>query len=72
MAVPIVPGTPLQNGSPQALFPSRAPFVASPYRLNYDVNADGSLFLITTPVENAGTSSSITVVLNWAAEIARK
>ncbi len=72
MAVPVVVGTSFQSGPPQALFQSRAPFIGSPYRLNYDVNADGSQFLITTPAENAVTSSSIIVVLNWAAEIVRK
>ena len=72
MAVPVIPGTSFQNGPPQPLFQSRVPFIASPYRLNYDVNADGSLFLITTPAERAGTSASITVVLNWAAEMAKK
>jgi Tol biopolymer transport system component len=72
MTVPVIPGPSFQNGPPQPLFQSRVPFIASPYRLNYDVNADGSLFLITTPAERAGTSTSITVVLNWAAEMARK
>jgi hypothetical protein len=33
--------------------------------MNYDVVADGSRFLVSTPVEGAGTSP-ITVVMNWA------
>jgi eukaryotic-like serine/threonine-protein kinase len=72
MAVPVVLGTPFQASSPLALFRSRAPFISSPYRINYDVTADGSLFLITTPAENAGTSTSITVVLNWVADLLKK
>ena len=35
-------------------------------RMNYDVSGDGKRFLVSTPVEGAGTSP-ITVVMNWAA-----
>jgi Tol biopolymer transport system component len=72
MAVPVVLGPSFQASSPLALFPSRAPFISSPYRINYDVSADGSLFLVTTPADNAGTSTSITVVLNWVADLVKK
>jgi hypothetical protein len=39
------------------------------WRRNYDVTADASRFLVTTPVEGAAPPSSISVVMNWTAAV---
>ena len=54
------------------VFLKRAPNPPQPYRMNYDVMADGSRFLITTPVEGTRTEASIAVVLNWLSDIRKK
>jgi Tol biopolymer transport system component len=68
MAVPV--GADGRPGVAQPLFQTTALFPGSIYRMNYDVNADGTRFLINTPVDGAG-QSPITVVLNWAAGLGR-
>jgi Tol biopolymer transport system component len=70
MSVAVGRGATLDLGSPQRLFATKALFPGSSYRMNYDVAADGSRFLVSTPVEGAGTSP-ITVVLNWPAALKR-
>jgi hypothetical protein len=60
------------SGTPRGLFQTRAPTLATPYRMNYDVTADGSRFLITTPVEGTRTEASINVVLNWLEDVRKK
>jgi hypothetical protein len=57
-------------GVAQPLFRTDVLFPGSIYRMNYDVNADGTRFLVNTPI--AGTAASpITVVVNWPAGMAR-
>jgi dipeptidyl aminopeptidase/acylaminoacyl peptidase len=68
MTVPI--GADGQPGLTRSLFQTRALFPGSIYRMNYDVNADGTRFLINEPAEGAA-QSPITVVLNWAAGLGR-
>ena len=68
MVVSVTPGTPFVVGAPKALFQTRALTLAQPYRMNYDVTADGNRFLIATPVEGARTEA-IDVVFNWLSEI---
>jgi hypothetical protein len=68
MTVPI--GADGQPGLARSLFQTRALFPGSIYRMNYDVNADGTRFLINEPAEGAA-QSPITVVLNWAAGLGR-
>ena len=63
-------GRDLVRWQPAASLPDLALFPGSAYRMNYDVAADGSRFLVSTPVEGAGTSP-ITVVVNWAAGLKR-
>jgi serine/threonine protein kinase/Tol biopolymer transport system component len=68
MAVPIDGGSPLNGGTPQALFDIRVVPRGSeePYSYyQYDVTADGQRFLICALPE--GTTIPITVVLNWTA-----
>jgi len=66
MAVTIGRGPTPDPGAPERLVQTRALFPGSIFRMNYDVTGDGKRFLVSTPVEGAGTSP-ITVVLNWAA-----
>jgi Tol biopolymer transport system component len=51
-------------GVPQRLFQTDALFPGSTYHMNFDVNRDGTRFLVSRPVEGAGLSP-ITVVVNW-------
>jgi serine/threonine protein kinase/Tol biopolymer transport system component len=69
MAVDVTPGGILESGAPHPLFRTHAPFPGWFWRRNYDVTADGSRFLVTTPIEGAALPSSISVVLNWTAGI---
>jgi hypothetical protein len=52
----------------QVVFPTNA--AASPFR-NYDVNADGSKFLIVMPSGQAGTTE-LTLIENWQALLQKK
>jgi Tol biopolymer transport system component len=70
MAVDVTTGAKLWSGTPHPLYRTQAPFPGGFWRQNYDVTADGSRFLVTTPVEEA-PASSISVVLNWPAAIRR-
>ena len=49
-------------------FATKSLFPGSIFRMNYDVTADGTRFLVSTPSAGAGRSP-ITVVLNWLAAI---
>jgi Tol biopolymer transport system component len=51
-------------GVPQPLFQTDALFPGSVYHMNFDVNGDGTRFLVSNPVAGAGLSP-ITVVVNW-------
>jgi Tol biopolymer transport system component len=51
-------------GVARPLFRTDVLFPGSIFRMNYDVNADGTRFLVNTPVEGAGLSP-MTVVVNW-------
>jgi Tol biopolymer transport system component len=51
-------------GAPQPLFQTDALFPGSVYHMNFDVNGDGTRFLVSNPVAGAGLSP-ITVVVNW-------
>jgi Tol biopolymer transport system component len=57
----------LQAGQPQTLFGMRTPGgpVPIPQKQQYDVSLDGRRFLVNS-VSDAGTSSTITLVLNWS------
>jgi hypothetical protein len=71
MAVSVTPGTSDVIGAPKTLFQTRALTIDQPYRMNYDVTADGSRFLIATPVEAARTET-MDVVVNWRSEIGQQ
>ena len=62
-----VKGGSIEVGARQELFPTNS---ASFFR-NYDVNADGSKFLIVMPSGQAGTSE-LTLIENWQALLQKK
>jgi dipeptidyl aminopeptidase/acylaminoacyl peptidase len=66
MAVPIDGTSPLELGSPRALFQTRLYVPNFGFGLNYAVSADGQRFLMQTPVKEVVTAP-INVVLNWTA-----
>ena len=68
MAVPI--GSDGLPGVARPLFQTRVLFPGSIFRMNYEPNADGTRFLINTPVEDAGLSP-MTVVVNWTQGLGR-
>ena len=68
MAVAIGRGPTLETGPPTPLMRTNALFPGSMFRMNYDVTDNGQRFLVSQPVEGAGTSP-ITVVLNWLAGV---
>ncbi len=61
----------VEIGVPQSLFATRTKMTGLTGALTsaqYDVSADGQLFLINTLVEEEG-ATPITLVLNWAEEL---
>lgn len=68
MAMTVRTGTTFESDTPRVLFQTGAAFAGSVFRMNYDVTADGSRFLINTLVEGPG-SSPINVVMNWTAAL---
>ena len=66
MSVTMGGGSGLALGTPQALFATNVAFPGNAYRMNYDVTADGSRFLLSTPAE-AAEKAPIMIVVNWAA-----
>ena len=68
MSVEIKTGATFEAGVPKMLFETRVDAYASNNR--YAVSPDGQRFLINVPVE-AQSSSAITVVLNWTADLKR-
>jgi len=62
MAVSISKGATIEGSAPQPLFETRSRYTGTAY----DVSPDGQKFLINTLAE--GSSTPITVVLNWKAE----
>ena len=68
MAVEVKGDSTLEIGAARPLFEPRifgGAAIAAGYRQQYDVTPDGQRFLVN--VEGEGSSSPITVVLNWAA-----
>ena len=62
-------GSTFESGNPKALF--QTPVVSYPNPRNvYDVSGDGRRFLIITPLQE-NTSTPITVVTNWTADLKR-
>jgi len=66
MVVSIKPGSSFEAGVLEPLFETR--IKGHIYR-QYDVSSDGQRFLINTELEETGTS--ITLVLNWTANLSR-
>ncbi|MEP6707321.1 MAG: hypothetical protein ABJC05_07365, partial [Pyrinomonadaceae bacterium] len=58
-----------EAGVPRVLFQTRVVGYPNPRNM-YEVSADGQHFLISTPLEEA-TSTPITVVVNWTADLKR-
>ena len=58
-----------EAGVPRALFQTRVVGYPNPRNV-YEVSADGQRFLIIRPLEEA-TSTPITVVVNWTADLKR-
>ncbi len=71
MAVPIKPGTTFEAGVPESLFQARIIGAGQSFSRNsYVLSPDGRRLLVISTVE--GTSSTpISVVLNWTAELKR-
>ena len=59
-----------EAGVPRVLFQTRVVSYPNPRNV-YEVSADGQRFLIITPLEEA-TSTPITVVANWNADLERR
>ena len=64
MAVPVTAGTRLEVGAPAPLF--RVEGIS-----NYDVTADGSRFLVSTP-SDPDRDSQVRVIVNWTAALKRE
>jgi hypothetical protein len=63
MSVPIPGRNAFNAGVPKALFQTRVPLSANPYRSNYAVTGDGQRFLVNARLDDV--PSPITVILNW-------
>jgi serine/threonine protein kinase len=71
MAVPVgSDGATFVAGTPRALFDVEIPEVSAPYPTEYAVSEDGQRFLVNSVVEQA-TRPTLTVVLNWVAELGK-
>ncbi len=71
MAVEVKEGPTFEAGAARPLFQTRRrEHVSSTDLFSYDVSADGQRFLVNTDVGEV-TSSPLTVVLNWTAELKR-
>jgi len=68
MSVEIKTGATFEAGVPRMLFETRVDAYAANNR--YGASPDGQRFLINVPVETQ-SSSAITVVLNWTADLKR-
>jgi Tol biopolymer transport system component len=72
MAAAVKEGANFNAAAPAALFQaSERALVATSEQVEYDVSQDGQRFLINTYVRN-GEIQSMTVVLNWDAELKKK
>ena len=75
MAVPINSGTRLNAGRPRALFeipPDARPWLQGGVdQREYAASSDGQRFLIGVPVGEE-SSTPLTVVVNWTAELKKK
>ena len=56
---------------PQELFAVNIPETVAPYPNDYAVSADGQRFLVNTIVEQP-VKPALTVILNWASDLARR
>ncbi len=65
MAAEVKTGSSFESGAPRALFPLRS-FIGT----LYDASGDGQRILVNMPTEEE-TSSPITLVLNWTADLKR-
>ena len=66
MAVAVSTTPAFEPGVPKALFQTRVPMGAHPFRSNYVPTRDGQRFLVNTQSGDGGPTP-ITVVLNWTA-----
>jgi eukaryotic-like serine/threonine-protein kinase len=72
MAVPVSRSTTFDAGTPKRLFSTTA--LANRFRVSgYRVTADGQRFLLNTlrPGDKAATTTTLQIVLNWAAAVKR-
>ncbi|MBA3716207.1 MAG: PD40 domain-containing protein, partial [Pyrinomonadaceae bacterium] len=70
MAVEVKTEGTFEAGVPKPLFVIHGPIEVTPFAISYAVTADGQRFLVRSVVEQASTTP-ITVVVNWAAEVKR-
>jgi serine/threonine protein kinase/Tol biopolymer transport system component len=71
MAVPVTTdGATFSAGTPHALFDVEIAEPTAPYPTDYAVSADGQRFFVNTVVDQP-VRQSLTVILNWAAELKR-
>ena len=70
MVVPIEISLELSSGQPRELFGGRYDFSFRSIVSNYDVTADGKLFLMVKR-ENSGDPDEVRIVLNWFEELKR-
>jgi hypothetical protein len=69
MVVPVtIDGPTFNAGTPRALFDLEVAEPTAPYPADYTVSADGQRFLVNTVVDQP-VRQSLTVILNWAAEV---
>lgn len=68
MAVSVRREPSFEAGIPQALFDTHIPFAIEGSRSEYAVTADGQRFLVNTP-EGGAPPPTITVVMNWTADL---
>jgi hypothetical protein len=66
MAVPVSLRPTFKAGEPKALFETRVPILANPFRWHYAVSADGERFLINTAPASV-PAPAIHVILDWRA-----
>ncbi len=71
MATPVVVRPTFTASEPVALFQTRVPIVANPFRRHYDVSPDGLRFLVNTAPVTVPTPA-IHVVLDWRALLTKQ
>lgn len=58
-----------EAGVPKPLFELHSPTVAGPFAISYAATADGQRFLVLRSAVEQASTTPITVVVNWAAEV---